>query len=127
MASNTLLETDVNRGLMTVNALDTKGFPVAAALWLFNSERDSWRFILATPKLDELGRVAAYEALISALEGAAFALRAEDISLVSPKDPLMLQMGTAVRVEGIAQTRVTNSSFNGVYIEDALVYRLNVA
>jgi hypothetical protein len=47
MASGTLVRTDIDAGINLIRALDERGFGVSAALWLYNSDVDNWRMIIA--------------------------------------------------------------------------------
>lgn len=102
-----------------------KTFPACGVLWLLESE-NGWRLLIATPKVDEVGRRKAYEELGSLTRGVVPGpnqlLR---IELISPKDPLYQALravfGKTKSVEG---ARLGNTQVGGIYIEDAYLYEI---
>lgn len=100
-------------------------FPAHGVLWLLESET-GWRLLVATPRVDEVGRRKAYEELASitrgVVPGASQSLR---IELVSPRDPLYRALrsiyANAGPVEGV---RLGNTQVGGMYIDDAYLYEV---
>jgi hypothetical protein len=50
MGATALVSEDVAAGHAVIEALDSGGFPVAAAFWLYDSERDVWKLWIGTPR-----------------------------------------------------------------------------
>jgi hypothetical protein len=100
-------------------------FRVQGVLWLLESE-NGWRLLLATPRVDEVGRRKAYEELGNitrgVLPGQNQPLR---IELISPREPLYQALrsvfGKTASVEGV---RLGNTQVGGMYIEDAYLYEI---
>jgi hypothetical protein len=47
----------------------------------------------------------------------------ETIKLVLKNDPLLKMFQSIIHVGGISAVRMTSNYFNGIYVEDALIYR----
>lgn len=120
-----LVESDVRAGEAIVRELDGAGFPVTAALWLMHPEAAAWRLMIATPLVDQAGPLQAYERLNKLLGEHHDAAYLGSISLVSPANPLVQVLsGTFTTGPGVHRARISRSTFNGVFIEDALIYRM---
>jgi hypothetical protein len=100
-------------------------FPTQGVLWLLESE-SGWRLLVATPRVDQVGRRKAYEELGNitrgVVPGANQPLR---IELISPRESfyqaLRSVFGNAASVEG---ARLSNTQVGGMYIEDAYLYEV---
>lgn len=101
-------------------------FPINGIFWLFDSESDEWRLLIATPKVDAVGPRTAYTALSDVTKN----IRADDtqllrIELMSPKHPfyqaLRSVFGKTASVEG---ARLGGTQIGGVYVNDAYLYEI---
>lgn len=100
-------------------------FPAKGLFWLLESE-NGWRLLVATPRIDEIGPIKAYEELANitrgVIPGAAQPLR---ITLISPLNPLYQALrsvfGRTASVEG---ARLGNTQVGGMYIDDAYLYEI---
>lgn len=102
-----------------------KAFPADGAFWLLESE-NGWRLLIATPRVDDVGRRKAYEELGSLTRGVVPGLNQPlRTELISPKDPLYQALraifGKTRSVEG---ARLGNTQVGGIYIEDAYLYEI---
>lgn len=100
-------------------------FPVQGVFWLLDSE-NGWRLIVASPKVDEVGRRKAYEELGNITRGAVpGASQSLLVELISPNLPLYRALrsvfGKTASVEG---ARLGNTQVDGMYIEDAYLYEV---
>lgn len=100
-------------------------FPADGVLWLLESEH-GWRLLVASPKVDELGRQRAYEELANTTRGVVpVANQPLRIELISPETPfyqaLRSVFGKTMSVEGV---RLGNTQINGMYIDDAYLYEV---
>jgi hypothetical protein len=122
----TLVEADIEAGAKLIRALDAANFPLSAALWLYLPEEEDWRLILATPLVREKGPRAAYELVQKVLmELPNLPLSLDQISLVDPNDRTVSLLRLAISTgPGIAGVRFSRNTINGVYIEDAYLYRV---
>jgi len=121
-----LVNSDMEAGERLVRDLDKAGLTVTAALWFYMSDSDEWRLMLAMPVVDEKGPKVAYEQIQAQLESLGqHELSLQNISVVSPGDDLIKLLGLAINTgSNIAHMRFTRNIINGVFIEDAYVYRL---
>lgn len=115
---------DIDFGKELWEALrNNKRFPTQGALWLLEPE-NGWRLLIATRRVDEVGRRKAYEELAEVTRGAVPGVgQPLKIELTSPNAPLyqalMSVFGKTVSVEG---SRLGNTQVQGLYIEDAYLY-----
>lgn len=131
MVKTSLVEADLLAGRRLVIALDVPEpnrslFRLKAAFWLYDPESQEWRLVLATPLVDEEGPLATYKRLQRTLYSIQPTdLSLQNISVVSPRDPLVKAVKRVSRIApGVQGIRVTRNSINGTYIEDAYVYKL---
>ena len=121
-----LTTSDLDFGRQLWKALrQNKIFPTHGVFWLLDSE-NGWRLLVATPRVDEVGRRKAYEELGSltrdVLPEAGQSLLVE---LLSPKTPLYQALrsvfGKTSSVEG---ARLGNTQIGGMYVDDAYLYEI---
>src|SRR5712691_8812523 len=123
MDKATLVDIDIKAGERILQILDTAGFKVNVALWLYSSEFEAWRLYIASPLVDTEGPREAYLQLFSKLRSAEPDLAsAVTITVVSPKDrfirSLRRNFGTASSVHGM---RLGGNIIDGVFVEQAYV------
>lgn len=120
---------DGARGL--IEALDSHGVEVAAALWFLFPEFQNWKLILSLPELIEEGPRVAYRAVQKAYASLAPHAREgfpiDSVTVATTHAPIISALGTVVRTgrKEICGVRCTNNRINGEMIEDAYVYRLS--
>ena len=100
-------------------------FPARGVFWLLDSE-NGWRLLVATPRVDEVGRRKAYEELGSRTRGVVpGASQSLLVELISPKTPLYEALrsvfGETTSVEG---ARLGNTQVGGMFIDDAYLYEI---
>jgi hypothetical protein len=122
-----LTGTDVDFGKVLWNTLRrNKKFRASGALWLFQPESGGWHFVIATPRVDEVGPRKAYEELSDITRRIpADSSNLLKIELVSPRQPfyeaLRSVFGKTASVEG---ARLGNTQIGGMYINDAYLYEI---
>ncbi|HLB90254.1 MAG TPA: hypothetical protein VJK29_21525 [Terriglobales bacterium] len=127
MVTTTLVERDIEDGKRLIKALDESEFKVRSALWFYVSEADKWVLYIASPIFDEKGPSSGYAALQKVLLGISprLGLSLGDVAVVSPNDDLIKLLRSAVRTgPGISTMRFSRNTINGVFIQDALLYRV---
>jgi hypothetical protein len=123
---DTLTTWDVDFGKQLWQALrSSTTFPTQGVLWLLEPE-SGWRLLVATPRVDEVGRQKAYGELAGVTRGVVPGVNQSfRIELISPKDPLYKALHSvfskAAPVEG---TRLGNTQVGGMYIEEAYLYEV---
>ncbi len=113
-----------------IEQLDKDKFPVTAAFWLYESDSDSWRLLIASPVVESGGTLGAYRRVdrsfsrLKERSAGNFDLEFTRVKMISPRDRLPTLLGRAVQTgPGIGSIK-----FSGVlqemWIEDAYIYRI---
>lgn len=127
MAETTLVEKDVQAGAELIRALDKDGLNPVAALWYYLPESQQWMLVLASTLVDEKGTTETYRMIqksLSRLQDAGD-MSLDNIRVVSPNDSLIKLLQTALKtVPGIHGIRFSRNAINGIFIDDAYIYRL---
>ncbi|HZM63530.1 MAG TPA: hypothetical protein VFB59_00165 [Candidatus Saccharimonadales bacterium] len=124
-----LSEESIKLGKKVLVGLDKAKFPVTTAFWFLDAESTSWRYIVASKLLDDLGPIEAYgklqKQLLKILGKNSIFIK--NVSIVSPAHPLINLLKIAVRTEPtwIGGIRFTGNVINGQYIDDAYLYRVS--
>jgi hypothetical protein len=117
---------DLERSEALVKFLDLKGFPVRAALWLYQSDAERWRFVLAFREMRK-DYTTFYRDIAKAIN---MATNTEDlldlskVDIVDPASAFVTNLSKALRMEGMGRVRFTNNRINGILLEDALIFRM---
>ena len=119
MAETALVESDIEAGRDFVELLDRIAVPVVGAFWLYRPDAKRWRLVIVSNEARQ-GSKDLYLRVIDA--GAKIDLT--NVEFQPPETALFKALGGMVRVDGLAEVRMQQSTFNGVYVEDALIYRL---
>jgi len=122
-----LVEADINSGARLVQRLDSSGFAVKAAFWWLDPETREWHLVVATPLVDDPGPRVAYERLQEAMAGIEDdSVPVTRVFLLSPNHPMISLLRGAISTggEGISGIRFSRNTINGVFVEDAYIYRI---
>ena len=123
-----LVGMDIEGGERLLNALDEAESDVRVALWIYLSEPDEWRFMIALPLVDQEGPKKAYTLVQSELAklDPASEISLRNISAVGLEHHTIQALRTAVRGHpGMMDGRwFTRTAISGVFIEAAFVYRV---
>ncbi len=118
----------LDAGRALVKELVGVNLSLVCALWLYSSESNRWRLMIATPAADSDGPNKVYSILQEVLASNAlrgFKLRLRDIAVASPNTPLVEALRLTVKIpEGSADFRFTRSRANDVYVEDSHILYL---
>jgi hypothetical protein len=118
----------ISAGSELTRRLDESRFLVSASFWLYDTDSNAWRFLVASPEVRTRGLKGAYKQVQSAVAGIPEGqpkISLKDISVVDSNDPLVSLMRVAIKTgDGISGIRFTRNMINGVLIEDAYIYRL---
>jgi hypothetical protein len=118
----------IEAGAQLIAKLDTMGLPLEAALWLFDSEINEWRLVIASPERARSGPIGIYEKIQEARRALGEKAAAVPMLLITQMDPNQelirsFRKGMPTGV-GIARIRFTKNVIGGRYVDDALIYRL---
>lgn len=119
MAQEPLVELDIIAGRELVMSLDQAGIGIVGAFWLYMTEADQWKLLIVTHDAAS-GARALYRKAIELHQ----ALDLTKVQFVPPSTPVFKALSGAMRITGLDNVRLTNNMLNGVYVDDALVYRL---
>jgi hypothetical protein len=127
MAKETLLDRDISAGAKLIRALDGRGIAITAGMWFFYPDLGDWKLLLVSPQLTEEHLPAAYTKISEAISGdseIAESLSISDVKVLTNKDPMIRMLRGVIRTDrGISTIRMTSNLINGIYVEDALIYR----
>lgn len=126
MDQTTLVDRDIEEGRHLVEALDTAGFPVTAALWYFSAQEGIWRLVIASSKVKELGPRAVYTEIQSTMQSANITLPLTQISAVPPDAPIVTEVRIFAGTGGapyIGGYHLFHTALGNIFIEEAYVYR----
>jgi hypothetical protein len=118
----------ISAGAELTRRLDEARFIVSASLWLYMSDANTWRFIIASPEVRTQGLKKAYkqiQSVVSRIPKDQPKIELKDITLVDSKDPIISLLRVAIKTgDGISGIRFSQNMINGVLIEDAYIYCL---
>lgn len=124
-----LNQDNIEIGKRVLMGLDSDLFPVTAAFWLLDTEALRWKYIVATPVLDEIGPLETYRKFFVELRKImdpdnAFS---KAVSVVSPSHPLIRLLRGAINTgrDSVSGIRFTGNAINNQYIEDVYLYRIS--
>lgn len=119
MAEEALVDSDIRAGSEFVELLDKIGVPVTGAFWLYQPDASRWRLIIVTGE----ARKGAKELYLKAINAGA-AIDMSNVEFQPPESAVFRALGGMIHIEGMGEVRMRQNTFGGVYVEDALVYRL---
>ena len=126
MAEAILVSKDIEAGRELIDILDKSQFPVTAAAWVYYPDLEDWRLVIGSPRaVKDLQR--AYMDIALHMDEAGDLrerLGLARIKLVPPTDALLRALGQVIRLPGLGAVRFSKNMINGVFIDDALIYRL---
>lgn len=126
MDRTTLVAADFTIGAKLAEALDRSALSISAALWLYSSDYEDWRFVIASRRLDDAEPPEAYGLVHSALEAAGISLQqTPPLLILKMSDPFIRELrrifGRTRSVEGM---RIGGQVIGDRFVQDALVYRI---
>lgn len=127
MGATILVMIPLDEGSKLVEELDKSDLAFVAAFWLYDSDDDKWKLLIATPLYDAEGPRAVYGAIRLVLSHLAEprTLDLTDIRAVSPTDSVVV----ALKKNGLVRPgdpikRVKGTRIDSVWIDEAFIYRL---
>ncbi|WP_077619825.1 hypothetical protein [Bacillus sinesaloumensis] len=128
MVKTFLVEKDFNEGEALIKELDEANFDVHAALWLYESESEYWRLIIASEVVDTHGARKAYEQINDIINqsGDLKSINLMDITAWSPKHPLIKSLRSVIQTspKEITDIRFSRKTIDNTFIDDAYIYRM---
>ncbi|OGG15380.1 hypothetical protein A3D77_07615 [Candidatus Gottesmanbacteria bacterium RIFCSPHIGHO2_02_FULL_39_11] len=124
MDTKILVDKYITEGKTLLKNLDSKKFPVNAAMWFYDQNSDSWKYVISSSRVDEEGPLKVYQDIQSYLGNNIISLK--DISVVSPNNNLVVMLKKAISTgrTAISGIRFSKNTINNYFIEDAYIYRM---
>jgi hypothetical protein len=125
LVKEALTDQMIEAGASVVQNLNGGQFLVDAAVWLYLSDANRWRLLLATPEVHTEGPLKAYKRLLRAFGNAAMhGLTIEDVSVIDSRDPLIRLLRGAMKTDRSGRgIRFSRTTIKGQFIDDAYIYR----
>ena len=126
MAQPILVKEDIDAGMELLRILDAKDFPITGAAWIYFPDIEEWRLVIRTPRAEQNLQSALLDIALAMDEAGDLRSRLDlsRMKLVPPGDRMLQAIGSVVRATGLSSIRFSNNLINGIYIDDALIYRL---
>lgn len=121
-----LSEKYIADGRSFLQALDGAGIVSSAALWLWQSNDNAWRYVLSSALVEQGADMPVKIAAVLTTMPTGFAVDRDNLRLYTLQDPAIQTLHKAIQTgPGITAMRMSGNVINGVRIDDAYVYRLN--
>ncbi len=124
MDQNTL----VSSGHALVTEMDATGFSPRVAMWVHNTDTDTWKLWLVPPKgskdkADFYRRIAQ---IVSAHRAEVGNLDASDTEMALDTHPAVQGISQFMRISGLGAAHFSGNRFNGYYLPDGIIMRSNL-
>ena len=127
LVMDALSEQMIEAGAKLIERLDADDAEVKSAFWFFSSEDNKWKLIIASTLVGSEGPKKFYMRVIKANQTAnaeEVVVSLHDIEVVNTNRQIVQLMKTIINTgNGISGIRFSRNTINGVFIEDAYIYR----
>lgn len=123
MAQTTLVTEPSRTSLELAAYLDDHGVPLAGAFWMLDEDSEIWYLYVASDVVSKQGIRRAYEVILEALDTLGSDIPLAQIKAITPRNPLMVNLRTAMTVPPWSWVVFRNSSANGTFIKAAVLLR----
>jgi len=119
-----LVKNQIDNGRRLLDLLEEDGVVVRAACWVKPFDKDRWTLYIATPSVDEKGKLEAYRQLTPALRSLGDDwVTSSDVTVVGEKHPLAQDaLDVLRRFPHKTPIRPPRSPFGGIGVEEVYVY-----
>lgn len=129
LVTERLSDSMMKAGSTLVERLDAEGAEIKSSFWLYFSEEKTWKLIIASPLVDTEGPRKYYKKIVAVndLAGASEeVISLNDIGVTSTSNQIVQLLKFAICTgDGVSGIRFSKNTINGVYIDDAYIYRSN--
>lgn len=124
----TLSEEMIKAGRYLLEELDKKQLEIKSCFWLFLHEEKTWNLIIASDIVEKKGSKYLYKIVINInRENNRKTISLNDIVVTGLKKDIIHLLGVMINTgDTISGMRFSRNTINGVYIEDAYIYRSNL-
>ncbi len=123
-----LTEEMISVGAKFTHLLDKTGLTVGASLWLYVPESNIWQLVIASPEVRTQGPKKVYkriQSILSRIPEGQPSVELRYISVVAENHPWVSLLRVAIKTgDGISGVRFSRNTINGIFIEDAYIYRM---
>jgi hypothetical protein len=118
----------VNSGHALVTALDDSGIPPRLAMWVHNTETDTWKlWIVPDPSMkDKREFYRRVSEIISKNQAAFGGIDASDTEMLADNHPAIRGLSRFIRAQGLCSITFSGNVFNGFYLPDGIILRSNL-
>jgi hypothetical protein len=128
MVATDLTQKMIDAGAVLIRKLDERGIQPDAAFWYYFPDTSAWKLVIAEIKVGQTGPRQAYQdmqKLLAESRSDIPFISLDDIALTEPDAPLVALLRIAIRTgPAISGIRFRHNVINGIFIEDAYIYRL---
>lgn len=129
LVTENLSDSMMSAGAKLVERLDARKSEVKSAFWFYFSEDKAWKLIIASSQVDSLGPREYYKKIVGANSAASEneeVISLNDIEVTNTANQIVQLLKFAIGTDdGISGIRLSRSTINGYFIEDAYIYRSN--
>ncbi len=125
MVEDLLVNGELDSAVRLIDLLDKEGLSVRGAMWLYESDAERWRFMICFQEPRE-NPMSFYRdmARVTNAHQEIDTLSLDRVSVVPFEGSIFSKLRGAVQFGGKPRVRMSHSRINGVYVEDAMIYRL---
>lgn len=125
LVKESLTKEMIEAGGELLRRLEKTGLEVAAAFWLYTSETNEWRLMLACPSVDTEGLRHPYGMIWDVLYGrpdGIEGIESTDTIVLSPSETLVRALANVLGLIDIAKKRLGPTGINSIPVDDIYVY-----
>ncbi|WP_417345766.1 hypothetical protein [Ferrimonas sp.] len=127
LVSTSLSDNMVKAGAQLIRRLDESNAQVSSSFWFYLSEERAWKLIIASQLVDDEGPRSFYKRIVDANKLAIDdekTISLNDIGVYGPTNNIVQLLRFAIHTgDGISDVRFSRNTINGLFIEDAHIYR----
>ena len=108
--------------------MDATGFGPRLAMWVHNTDTDTWKLWLVPPagKEDKADFYRQIAQIVSKHRTELGSIDASDTEMVLDTHPAVQGLGKFMRMPGLGSAHFSGNRFNGYYLPDGIILRSNL-
>jgi hypothetical protein len=118
----------VSAGQALVKELDSQGFRPRVAMWVHNTDSDTWKLWMVPPVglTDKHEFYRRISTVVSKNRAALSGIDASDTEMISDTHPAVKGLRGFVRAAGLVSVQFAGNRFNGFYLPNSIILRFDV-
>ncbi|KAA5603425.1 hypothetical protein [Blastochloris sulfoviridis] len=115
----------VSGGHALVKAMDDSGLTPRLAMWVHNTDTDTWKLWLAPPPglTDKHNFYRKLSEIVSKNRNQLSGLESSDTEMISDSHPAVKGLKTFINAPGLSNIAFKGNMFNGFYLPDGIIIR----